>query len=326
MKSKTIKVLTKCVVPIIVAFIGLIASAFGGAIFQQIRTQNYIKDVMGNNITIDGDDNDIVINDIESLTQNYLKLTSDYESLKQQKDSFAEQSVKYFDDLTDANNTIDELNVGYNKEIEELKKQLDSAPVIDYKNLALCIDIYDIPINSKNSMVTIDGRDYFSREIVENIIPEDKNMTIKNDTMFIGQVVAEKDNLFKQTVFEQNGINKIDTVTDSYNNNYSDVLCTDTSYSYGSLYTNYITYNLDAQYSQLMFSIAIRQNADPNSTGILTVKADDEVVYTSRTLDKKIKAFTTPEIPIHNCDLLRIEYTPNNRYIDCILSNAIIYN
>ena len=134
MKSKTVKVLTKFVAPIVVAFIG---GAFSGVKYEQKNTRNYIKNVMGNNININGNENDIIINDIETFTQNYLKLSSDYESLKQQKDSFAEQSAKYFDDLTDANNTIDELNIGYNQEIEDLKKQLDSAPVIDYKNLAL---------------------------------------------------------------------------------------------------------------------------------------------------------------------------------------------
>ena len=201
MKSKTVKVLTKFVAPIVVAFIGgAFSGAFGGVKYEQKNTRNYIKNVMGNNININGNENDIIINDIETFTQNYLKLSSDYESLKQQKDSFAEQSAKYFDDLTDANNTIDELNIGYNQEIEDLKKQLDSAPVIDYKNLALCIDVDDIPINSNNSMVTIDGRDYFSREIVENIIPENKNMTIKNDTIFLGQVVTEKANLSHQYV------------------------------------------------------------------------------------------------------------------------------
>lgn len=318
MSKKIVKALIKGVVAIAVAVIGI----FAGIRIEQRNTQTQINEVMGNVINVNGDDNDITINDIENFMQNYIQLKTDYESIAQQKDALVEQSTKYFNELITANNTIDELNSGLSSEINNLKSQLDSAPVLNYRNLALSIDVDDIPINPNKSMVTIDGRDYFSREIVENLLPENRNLTIKDGTMFIGQVVVDKASLFDQRIFEQSGINIIDTVTDSYGNNYSNVLCVDSN----SYYTRYITYYTSSNFSYLRFSVAIRDNADANSTGILTIKADNEVVYTSETLNKKTKKYDFLDLAINNCEFITIEYTSSSSWIDCIISDAVLYN
>lgn len=318
MNSKIVKTIIKCVSTVLVAAIGI----FAGMKWEQISTQTEINEVMGDVINVTGDDNNVTINDIENFMQNYVQLQSDYDTLNQQKDTLVEQNTQYYNDLTNANKTIEELNSGLNNEIDNLKYQLNSAPVLNFRNLALSIDIDDIPINSNNSMVSIDGRDYFSREIVENLIPDDKNLTIKDGTIFIGTVVADKANLFNQRVFEQSGIDIIDTITDSYGNNYSNVLCIK-SYYY---HTRYITYYTSGNFSYLRLSVAIRDNADANSTGILTIKADDKVIYTSETLDKKTKKFDILDLAINNCEFISIEYTSSSSSIDCIISNAILYN
>lgn len=323
MNKKTAKALIKGGVTITVAVIGAFTA---GMKLEQRNTQTQINEVMGDVINVTGDDNDITINDIATLTQNYIQLQSDYDSLNQQKDALVEQNTKYFNELTEANNTINELNAENNQEIKDLHTQLASVPAIAYKSLSLSIDADDIPISANNSMVTIDGRDYFSREIVENLVPDNKSITIKDSTIFIGQVVVDKANLFEQRVFEQDGINIIDAITDSFGNNYSKVLYADTNNGFVSLYTKYITYYLDGKYSYLKISVAVRDNVGSNTTGILTIRAGDDVVYTSESLDKKTKPFTKLDIPIHNCDFLTIEYVPNNHCIDCIIFNAEIYN
>ena len=266
--------------------------------------------------------NDITINDIENLMQNYTQLQSDIDSLNQQKDALVEQNTQYYNDLINANKIIEELNSGLNCEICNLKSQLDSTPVLNYRNLALSIDVDDIPINTNNSMVTIDGRDYLSREILESIVPDEKSITIKDDTIFVGQVVADRTNLFDFRPMDQNNIYMIDAITDSYGNNYSHVLYTHTSRS-GS---KFIIYPLDRKFSLMKITVAIRDNADLNSTGILTIKADDNIVYTSNSLYKKMETFTEKDIPINNCNLLTIEYAPSSFHIDCIISNAEVYN
>lgn len=318
MSKKIGKALIKGISAIAVAAIGI----FAGMKWEQINTQTQIKEVMGDVINVNGDDNDITINDIETFMQNYIQLQSDYESLNQQNDSLVDQNTQYYNDLSNANKTIEELNSGLNSEINNLKSQLDSAPVINYRNLSLSIDVDDIPINTNNSMVTIDGRDYFSREIVENIIPDDKNFTIKEDTIFVGKVIIEKANLFEQKIYEQSGIDIIDTITDFYGNNYSNVLCIDSDY----YYTRHITYYVGSNFTYLKLSVAIRNNADPNSTGILTIKADNEVIYTSESLSKKTKKYDILDLAIDNCEFVTIEYTSSSSYIDCIISDAILYN
>lgn len=318
MSKKIIKAFIKCVGGIAVAVIGI----FAGMKYEQITTQTEINEVMGDVINVNGDDNDITINDIETFMQNYIQLQSDFESINQQKDSLVEQNTQYYNDLSNAKKTIEELNAGLNNEIDNLKSRLDSAPVLNYKNLALSIDVDDIPINTSNSMVTIDGRDYFSREIVENLIPDDKSITIKDDTIFVGKVIIEKANLFEQKIYEQSGIDIIDTVTDFYGNNYSNVLCI-----YSNYYnTRYITYYVGSDFSYLKLSVAIRDNADPNSTGILTIKADNEVIYTSESLSKKTKKYDILDLAINNCEFVTIEYTSSSSSIDCIISGATLYN
>ncbi len=317
MKSKTVKVLTKFVAPIVVAFIG---GAFSGVKYEQKNTRNYIKNVMGNNININGNENDIIINDIETFTQNYLKLSSDYESLKQQKDSFSEQSAKYFDDLTDANNTIDELNIGYNQEIEDLKKQLDSAPVIDYKNLALCIDVDDIPINSNNSMVTIDGRDYFSREIVENIIPENKNMTIKNDTIFLGQVVTEKANLSHQYVKSKYNCEFKDSIQDSFGYMHTDCLTLDGGWQGDSE----IQFSLQNKYDMLDCEISVYGNYTNSKHATITIKTNEGVLKSYEITEDTI-TIPVEGLAINKCLTLTISKKGSDSF-GCVISNAIVYN
>lgn len=318
MNVKIVKALIKAVTAIAVAAIGI----FAGIKIEQKSVQTQFKEVMGDAINVVGDGNEITINDIGTLTQNYIQLQSDYESLNQQKDSLVEQSTKYFNDLANANKTIEELNSGLNSEIDNLKSQLDSAPVLNYRDLALSIDVDNIPINISNSMVTIDGRDYFSREIVENLVPDDKSITIKDGTIFVGNVTTEKANLFEQKVYERSGIDIIDTITDFYGNNYSNVLCIDSNY----YYTRYITYYVGNNFSYLKLSVSIRGNADPNSTGILTIKADDTVIYTSESLSKKTKKYDILDLAINNCEFVTIQYTSSTSNIDCIISDAVIYN
>ena len=59
---------------------------------------------------------------------------------------------------------------------------------------------------------------------------------------------------------------------------------------------------------------------------IITIKADDDVVYTSPSLNKKTEAYTEIDVPINNCKLITIEYSTDSWSNDCILSDVIVYN
>lgn len=292
----------------ILGLIGTIAAAIIGLNLgkstEQKNIQNEFNDVMGDIVNIFGNDNKITINNIKELIK-------DYQDLQTMNDFLLAQNAKYFDDLTETNNKIKELQTITSKQ-----------PNINYSNLALSIEGEDIAVNKNNSMVTIDGRDYFSREIVEKLIPENRNLTIKDSTIFIGQVVADKANLFDINVLDSKDFFMTDSVKDSYNNYYSHVLRTNT---YGST-SSYIIYTLERKYSLLKISVAIERNAYLESHGILTIKADDKVIYTSKSLDKKMEVLIEQDIPIENCNLLTIEYRGNSDRIDCIIFDAIVYN
>ncbi len=268
---------------------------------EQKNIQNEIQSVMGNVINVTGNDNQVTINSVKDLVDEYQRLQS-------QNKSLLEQNSKYFSDLTEAN-----------YQVSTLQSKSDDMPDINFNNLSLFIDAQDIPINKNNSMVTIDGRDYFSREIVESLIPDNQNFTIKDNTLFIGKVIAEKANLFDQWKVDSYWCDIYDTATDSYGNVHSNVLVF--TLSEGSS-----TYKLDGKYSQLKLTMSITNKSNGDASGTVIIKADDNVVYTSPTLGKKTELLTVDSILIDNCTLLTIKYNANHNASDCIISDAIVYN
>ena len=110
----------------------------------------------------------------------------------------------------------------------------------------------------------------------------------------------------------------MNSVTDSYGNNHSNVLLFDANMHH------YITFVLNKKYSFLKMGVSISENAVANRTGNLTVKADDNVIYTADKLSK-LTEFFEEEIPINNCNLLTIQYD-SDVSTDCIISNAVVYN
>lgn len=300
--SNTIKAAIITGVATIVA--GFIGGMGYGKSSEQKNIQNEIQAAMGNVVNFMGDNNEVTINSVKDLVDEYQRLQS-------QNKSLLDQNTKYFSDLSEAN-----------YQVSALQSKTNDMPEINFNNLALSIDAQDILINKNNSMVTIDGRDYFSREIVESLISDEQNFTIKNDTLFIGNVVANKANLFEHKIMHQSNCEIRDTATDSYGNIYANILYMNTLSNYNH---DYIIFVLNEQYSLLRFSVAIVDFAQLDKKGVLTVKADNQVVYTSDSLNKKTELFTEVDIPINYCTLLTIEY--DGEYTNgCIISDAIVYN
>lgn len=172
-------------------------------------------------------------------------------------------------------------------------------------------------------MVSIDGREYFSKEITQKLIPDDQNMTIKDDTLFIGKVIADKANLSSQRVVDSFIYDNVDNIVDSYGNIHTNTLCFNPS-CYNSR-DAYVIFNLDDKFNYLDMPISISENTEANSHGILIIKADDNVVYTSDQLVLTTKPFSLKSIPINKCSLLTINYNYNG-FNQCIISDAIVYN
>jgi len=288
----------------ILGIVGTVSAAiigvYAGKSTEQKNIQNEINEAMGDVVNIVGDGNNVTINDIKELIK-------DYQKLKEQNDSLTAQNTKYFDDLTNANKNIDELNT-----------QVDSSPIFSYNNLGLCIGGEDISINKSNSMVTIDGRDYVSKEIMENIIPDDQNVTIKDDTIYIGKVVADKANLSDQNILNKS-MHLVTNYTgkDSYGN-------TRTNAILNGYYGENIIYTLNKKYSYLRCNISMSEDYSISGTTTITVSSDENIVY-SCDINKKTEPYDI-EIPINNCSLLTIDFHSDSGNSGCIISEAIVYN
>ncbi len=295
--NKTIKAaLITGVATIITGFIG--GMGYGKS-SEQKNIQNEIQSVMGNVINVTGNDNQVTINSIKDLVDEYQRLQS-------QNQSLLEQNSKYFSDLSEAN-----------YQINALQSKTNELPEIRFNDLSLLIDVQDIPINKNNSMVSIDGRDYFSREIVESLIPDGQNFTIKDNTLFIGKVIAEKANLFDQWVTDSFSCDYEDAINDSLGNT-----CTKALVLW--MRGGNVTYNLSKNYSYLKFKLSSFNEGDKKISGIITIKADEDIIYTSPTINIYTETIDV-DIPINNCSTLTITGTGKD-FFRCIISEAIVYN
>lgn len=289
------------IVVAIIGAVGMIISGIGGSLVGKNSAQEEQEKYFQSQIVqIEGNNNSVEINNVDDLVKEYNNLLSENKTLK-------EKNTSYFNDLTE---TKDKL--------KSLEAQLGDIPQITYNSLGLVLDAQDMSINKNSSMVTIDGKDYFSKEITEKLLPDGKNMTIKEDSIFVGTVVADKSNLIGKKTMTSSYCKEGESCTDSYGKTYSNAL----SFNYKGK----IIYVLDEKYSLIKFTIAIRDSAHMDNTGIVTIKADDTIIYTSPTLTKTTEAFTEIDIPINNCKLLTIEYNTDSWDNDCIISDIVVYN
>lgn len=236
----------------------------------------------------------------EFVTQ-YNKILNENETLKA-------QNSQYFADYTEQKNISN-----------NLESQLDNNPVITYNDFGLCIYGNDVPINKQNSIITIDGREYYSKELAENFLDDDENITIKNNTIFIGNVIADKVNLVDQRVMDISGdfVNG-ENVTDSYgNSHFNAITC--------GCYDGTIIYSLNRKYNYLKCSFAINEEGSVEGYTSIIIEADDKQVY-NETITKLQDPIIDVEIPINNCSLLKIKCEHKDASCSCIISDAVVYN
>ena len=307
MNKTILAALIGAVATISAAIIGLNA----GKSSEQKNIQNEINEVMGDMVNIIGDDNEVTINDIKDLVE-------DYQNLQKQNKSLTDQNIKYFDELTEASNKIQDYENQSNTRVQELEQQLNESPDVQFKDIGLSVDGENIPINSTKSSAIINNRTYYSDEFVKSLISSKYSISIQDDTMYIGKIIKEKSYLSDEWVLDSTGVGYENNLTDSYGNIHTNALR-----FYNSKCS--IIYNLNSEYSLLKCNISIRDNAYLNQTGVITIKADDTVVYTSSALTKTTEPFGEEDIPINNCSLLTIEYTTNGSN-QCIMDNIVVYN
>lgn len=299
MKKKTI---------IVGVIVPIVAAVIGGIVGQGVGRQNTINKIENAIANVTGDNANITINDIGD----FLK---EYENIKNRSNELEELNNNYIEQINECSQKIDERD----KDIENYKEQLGESPVFDFQNMQLVLDGYEATINTDKSMVIVNGREYFSKDIIENLLGDTQKITLKDNSIYIGKVVADSVPLINQYMVNGENTSIEDTITDSYGNIHSKAICMGSYWEFSK-----IIYNVNEKYNRLKFHISVRDNANINSSGIIRVDADDINVYASESLTKTIKEFEV-DIPLNDCSLVSIIYQGDSR-LDCIISDAILYN
>lgn len=288
--------LTNTIIKIIIALIGLagtIIAAIIGVAFGKESQNKYVQSQIAN---VSGDGNTVTMNSVDDLVKNYNKLCEENETLK-------EQNQQYFNDNKEAK-----------EEIEALTAQLKDSPVIQLEDLGLCIDGDNININRSNSYALINGVEYFSKEFIDNLTSDSTSVTIQDDAMYIGKIVADRALLADKPIIDLEGCEKLDSATDSYGNTHLNVIKLSPNRS--------INYSLDKKYSLLKIKIATDESTKSYGEDCtISILADGQEIKTTPPLNKiSTEEIEYKDLQINNCSRLEI------KCIDGYLIYPIIYD
>lgn len=287
---------TKHIVAIVVAGIGatgMVVSAIIGAAWGK------------NNIDLDLtiNDREIIINDksdIENLASDNEELNSLVATYEAQIQTLEDERKELTEKLGNANG------------------ELDEVPSIEFCNLGLSIDGEEQPVNKDKSSVYINGAPYYSQDFVDSLLPDDMTATRKDDMLYIGKIVREKESLFDMPVIAQDSYCYFyDSLKDTYGNINSKSLV----FEYVDYFT---TFNVNREYSYLKCTVAMQDGYRGN--GALQIKADGNVIYTSSEITNMTEPYEI-DIPINQASTLSIGTIGGDFNRSRILiTNAVLYN
>ena len=75
----------------------------------------------------------------------------------------------------------------------------------------------------------------------------------------------------------------------------------------------------------LKAKISIREGSSSTRKGYIEILADDVSIYKSGELNLMTQVFDI-DIPINNANVLAINYNADSDNVDCIISDAFVYN
>lgn len=300
MKTSTKNTLIAGIFALVTAVIGAVAGLYAGGSYEKNKQNDYVQSQV---VDISGDHNTVSINSVDELLTAYNKLSSDYETLKEQNN----ENFNNYKELKSENET--------------LSTQLGDAPVLELKDLGLSINGEEMPVNSTHSLAVIDGREYVSKDFLSNLIDEDEVLTFKNNTAYIGQVVEDRANLFDMWLVKSDRCEFNQTVNDSYGNKHSNSIVT---HNYSD--SSYLVYNLNRKYTYLNIFFAASESFGNNATMTINISADDALIY-SETISKTTEPIMLNGLEVNKCSLLKIEIVfSNTNNTSCIIADASVYN
>lgn len=288
----------KIIRAIISAVASVVVGIIGGYTYGTNSADNFVE---SHAVMITGDNNTVNVENVSDLVEEYNKLAKENENLKS-------QNTQYFNDYKEQKD-----------ENAVLESELGDAPIVAFDTMELYIDGGRIPIDTDKSVIHVDGREYWSREIAEKFLDGSRSITIKNNAIFIGRVITESVSLFSKHINSQSDSKIENSAEDSYGNPHSNVLVNGYTQSE-------VSFVLDGQYNHLKVSAAMLDGVSSNVNTSFVIKADGETVYSSDTINVKTEPFVIEDVVINNCKLLTIECNADSLGKNIILYDAIVYN
>lgn len=232
-----------------------------------------------------------------------------------------EEMISVMKENENLNSRIEELNSekdDLEEKNESLITQLDDIPTVEFQNIGLSIDGVEQMINTDKSSVLINGNQYYSQEFVDNLLPEDKQITTKDDIFYIGKIVKEKSDLLEKPIVEKiNGASIEENITDTYGNIYSKAL---------RLFrvSASTTFNVNRDYSRLKCKICMEQGI--KSSGIVQISTEQGIIYTSEELTNITEPYEI-DLPINQASIITFSGLgkSSNEY-HALVAEAVLYN
>ncbi len=193
--------------------------------------------------------------------------------------------------------------------------QLDDVPTIQYQNCGLSIDGEEKIINTDKSSVLINGRKYYSKDFVDNLLPDNKSAIEKDNMLYIGKIVKEKSNLFDRQMVDKSDVSIETNVKDTYGTIHNKAVVF-------ALSENSITFNANKGYSKLKCTIAVLDGQ--KGGGIIQIESEQGVLYTS----EEITSTTEPielDISINQASRITIKQL-SGRWSYNMVTDAVLYN
>lgn len=273
-----------------------------------LTKEQVLRDLQQQVVSIDGDNNVVTFNSVDDFVQTFLKVNEENIFLREKNDS-------YFEDITSLKTELKEKNAL----LEKKSKALDAVPAMVFSDVGLSVNGEDIHVKKQRSMLTIDNTEYFCRDFLNVLLGDNQQMTLKDHTLYIGRIIAEKESLLEQYVNDSKNISVVENIRDSYGHMHSKAL---------DIYTYWrkahIIFSLKNQYSMMKFKLVAAEDAKLERKGNIFIYADQELVYTSPDLSKTMEEVFV-EVPINNCSLLTISYAGDDG-MDCIMSEPEVFN
>lgn len=278
--------------------VGVIAAAIIGAAWGKNNIE-IVTPISGESIVINNAEVQNMATENENIKIKVSEYEQSIENLQRENDNLQKEKDELISKLGVANG------------------ELNEVPSIEFQSLGLSIDGEDKNINKDKSSVFINGRQYFSKDIADKLLPNDKAVTITEEMIYVGKIIRDKTNLLNMVPIAGNGWEKWDSIIDTYGNTYSNVL-------YFRHSGNNVTFNAERGYSNLKCVIAMKEGC--NGNGYLQIETDDEnVVYISPEIINLTEPFEI-DVPINQTSKIVIKCINGSSWCEIFVANAVLYN